>query len=280
MQNNGVPAITLSDLTVEYPAHGASAACVAIRGLSLTVAPGEVIGLLGESGSGKSTLARLVSGTAFVSRGADPVPRITGGDATVFGYSLRRVRKRHLARITFEAGMLEQDAAARLPPTMTVADIVSAPIYARDRRYSQNSAGARVASILDAVQLPLSVMSKFPFELSGGQRQRVALAAALVLGPSLLVADEPTAGIDVTVRGAAIDVIERLRHQREDFTAVVISHDPAVLRRLTTRVAVLHQGGLVGLGPLDEVLGDPRHPYVATLANTLHTAPIPVRRKA
>lgn len=269
------PAIVVSDLTVEYPAHGASASCVALHGLDLRVETGEVIGLMGESGSGKTTLARILSGAAF---GGDVAPRITGGDATVGGYPLRHVRKRQLRRLTFSVGFLEQDAAATLSPTLTAAESIAAPIFARDKHYSQKAAGTRVANLLDAVQLPLSVMTKYPFELSGGQRQRVALANALVLGPSLLIADEPTAGIDVTVRGAVIDLIGELRRHR-DFTAVLISHDLSVLRRLTTRVAVLHQGSLVGLGPLKDVLEFPQHPYVATLATALHTEPLPIIEK-
>lgn len=271
----GDPAITVSDLTVEYPSHGASASCVALHGVDLRVERGEVIGLMGESGSGKSTLARVLSGQAFTGRSGDVAPQITGGDATVLGHAIRRIRTRGLRRLTFSVGLLEQDAAERLEPTLTVADNIAAPIYSRDRRYSSAAAGSRVAAMLDAVQLPLSVMTKYPFEISSGQRQRVALAQTLVLGPSILIADEPTAGIDVTVRGAVIELIGELKRLGE-FTAILISHDLSVLRRLSDRVAVLHQGSLVGLGPLQSVLESPQHPYVATLAAALHTEPIAI----
>jgi ABC-type glutathione transport system ATPase component len=265
---NSTPAITISDLSVEYPAHGPSAACHALRGVSLTVARGEVLGVMGESGSGKSTLARILAGRSAEVGVNEVAPHITGGDASVLGTSLRHARGRKLAELTFHVGLLAQDAADTLTPTMTVLESVASPIFERDKRYSPRDAGARAATLIDVVHLPLSVMNKYPYELSSGQRQRVAIAKALVLGPSVLIADEPTAGIDATVRDAVIDLFGQLGRQA-DFTAVLISHDLAVLRRVTSRVAVLHEGRLVGLAPLAELLASPQHPYVAELAIAL-----------
>jgi ABC-type dipeptide/oligopeptide/nickel transport system, ATPase component len=256
--------IVVSDLTVEYPARGASAACVALHGVSLTVEPGGVLGVLGESGSGKSTLARLLAGRAF----RDQAPRITGGDATVLGHGLRRLGRRARARLTFDVGYLEQDAGTLLEPSWTVAEIVASPIFERDKRFDHRQAEARTAAMLDAVQLPLKVMGRYPYELSGGQRQRVAIARALMLGPRLLIADEPTAGIDVTVRDSVVDLISRL-HVQSGFAAVMVSHDVSVLRQSGARIAVLHRGRLVGYGEIDAVLGNPTHPYVADLAKAL-----------
>jgi ABC-type dipeptide/oligopeptide/nickel transport system ATPase component len=115
------------------------------------------------------------------------------------------------------------------------------------------------------VRLPLSIMESYPHELSRGQRQRVALARALVLGPTLLVADDPTMGVDVLVRGPILEVIADVQRERE-FSVLVIGHDLRELRSITDRVAVMHQGALVGVGQIDEVLGDPLHPYVRRLA--------------
>lgn len=259
------PPIRVSDLSVEYPAHGAGAACVALHGISLTVAAGEVVGLMGETGSGKSTLARVLSG-----HGADPspgrvAPQITGGEATVTGVGLRRISRRARTALTYHVGYLAQDAADRLPPSFTVAEIVAEPIYERDRHFNQRAVGERVATMVDAVRLPLGLLDAYPRELSEGQRQRVALAQSLVLGPAVLIADEPTSGIDLTVRDAMMDVFSRLTRQ-SGFCALVISHDPVVLRHATNRVAVLQQGRLVGLAPFDELLASPEHPYVAALA--------------
>ncbi|MGO4691184.1 ATP-binding cassette domain-containing protein [Glaciibacter sp. 2TAF33] len=265
-------AVNTSDLTIEYPPHGASPAFVAVHGLTLKIAPGEVLGLLGESGSGKSTLARVLSGNAFSgsfgSSSADVRPVITGGEATVLGFPLRRISRRKLTRLTFGVGLLAQDASETLPPTMTVAEIVAEPVLDRDKQYNRKALATRVATMVDAVRLPLSVLGTFPYELSSGQRQRVALARALVFGPALLIADEPTAGVDVTVRNAVIDLIGELQRERS-FSALVISHDLAVLRRVADRIGVMHQGVLVGLGTIDEVFDDPWHPYVAGLGAAL-----------
>ena len=263
-----VTPIRTSDLTIEYPPHGASPAFVAVHGFTLRIAPGEVVGLLGESGSGKSTLARVLSGDAFVGDAAGIRPQITGGEATVLGFGLRRIRRRKLARLTFGVGLLAQDAAATLPSTMTVAEIVAEPVLERDRRYNRRALGARVATMIDAVRLPLTVLGQYPYELSNGQRQRVALARALVFGPTLLIADEPTAGVDVMVRDAVIDLIRELQQERS-FSALVISHDLAVLQRVANRIGVMHQGVLVGLGTIEDVFADPWHPYVRGLGAAL-----------
>lgn len=260
--------IVASDLTIEYPAHGASSAFVAVRGFTLTLGRGEVLGLLGESGSGKSTLARVLSGADSGSGHGDVRAQITGGDATVQGHSLRRISRRKLARLTFGVGMLSQNAAMTLPASLTVADIVAEPVLDRDHRYDRQALDTAVATMVDAVRLPLSLLSKYPYELSSGQRQRVALARALVFGPTLLIADEPTAGVDALVRNDIIDLIGELQRERA-FSALLISNDLAVLQRVADRIGVMHEGVLVGLGSIDEVFDNPWHPYVAELAAAL-----------
>ncbi|MFT2816489.1 ATP-binding cassette domain-containing protein [Leifsonia sp. A12D58] len=278
MKRQAVPdfPITTSDLTIEYPPHGASPAYVAVRGLSLRMAPGEVVGLLGESGSGKTTLARVLAGDTVSASGLQP--QITGGTATVLGIPLRRISRRKFAELTFGVGYLAQDAAVTLPSNLTVAEIVAEPILERDKHYNKAALNTRVATMIDAVRLPLAVLSQFPYELSSGQRQRVALAKALVFGPTLLIADEPTAGVDVSVRDAVIDLIVELQHERA-FSALVISHDLAVLRRVANRIAIMHQGVLVGLGTIEEVFRDPWHPYVASMAEALTTQAHNVERE-
>lgn len=265
-------AVRIDDLAVEYPARRPSPAHRAIDGVSLAIAADEVVGIIGETGSGKSTLARVLAGDLVAPRGADAPPVITGGDATVLGHRLRGIRRRELTQLTFEVAFLPQDAASRLAPELTVAEVIAQPILQRDKHYNRKAVGLRVATMLDAVQLPLAVLDKFPFELSSGQRQRVAIARSLVLGPRLWVADEPTAGIDVTVRSAINDLIARLREEGS-FSAVLVSHDLPLLRHTTCRVAALHQGRIVGLAPIDELLTAGEHPFLVGLSESDHRVP-------
>lgn len=260
--------IVLSDLSVEYPARGASGAHVALRGIDLRIEPGEVLGLLGSAGSGKSTLAKVLSGAFLDARSDEGRPMITGGEARVLGTKLNGLSRRRFDELTFHVGYLPQDGASRLQSDRTVAELVGEPILLRDRRYNSRALATRVATLVDAVRLPLNLLERYPYELSGGQRQRVALARALVLGPSLLIADEPTAGIDLTVRDAVAQLLAELR-TAQTFSAVVISHDLPVLRHVADRIAVLDQGRLVALGTMEQVFDDPLHPYVQALGAAL-----------
>ena len=264
---HGYP-IVLSDLSLEYPPHGPSPAHVALHGLTLTIAPGEVLGVLGSAGSGKSTLAKILSGDAFEARGGEVRPVITGGEANVLGQGLRRMPRRKLAEYRFRVGYMPQGASSMLPADRSVSEIIAEPILARDHRYNRRALTTRVATMLDGVRLPLSMLERYPYELSGGQRQRVALARALVLGPSVLIADEPTAGIDLSVRDVVAQLIGELREQHA-FSAMLISHDLPVLRSIADRIAVLDRGELAAIGTIDDVFHDPPQPYVRALAGAL-----------
>ncbi len=261
-------AVHLDDLTVAYRGSRSSPQHVALNGVSVEIPYGTVLGVLGDTGSGKSTLARVLAGETR-GRGRSVVrPKIIGGDAIVVGRRIRSMRKRSANRLTFDVGYLAQDAATTLRRDSVVADLVAEPIYCRDRAYDSHEANGRVAALLDAVHLPLGTLTRYPYELSSGQRQRVSLARALVLGPKLLVADEPTAGVDLTVRDAVVDVVAELK-RAGDFSAVVISHDLAVLRQLTDQIVVLHGGNVVALGSIDDVLAESHHPFVVGLSHAL-----------
>lgn len=269
-------AVIASDLSVAYPGGHGSDRFHALRGVNLRIRHGELIGLVGETGSGKSTLARTIAG--HVGRHAgEGMPVVVGGGLRVQGIEVRHVGERMRRRLTAAVGYLPQNAGQTLRNGYTVAENVASPLFERDRGFDQRDAGRRVAELVDAVQLPLGIMAKFPHELSNGQRQRVAIARSLILEPRLWVADEPTAGVDVTVRGPVLDTLLELQSER-DITALIISHDAAVMSRMTDRVAVLHRGILVGLGPLYDVLANPEHPYVRGLAADYitRTGPIPV----
>ncbi|MCL2795857.1 MAG: ATP-binding cassette domain-containing protein [Microbacteriaceae bacterium] len=258
--------IVVQDLAAEYKTKSGRAN--ALRGVSLEVGPGQILGVLGESGGGKSTLARVLAGELARKGPGGYDIRITGGDAYVGGIALRTLSARKRNRLTFHTAYLPQDAGDRLERTATVSELVQQPIFERDKRFNHEAARNRALQLLDSVGLPLSVLDRYPYELPDGQRQRVAIARSLVLGPNVLIADEPTAGIDVTVRDTVLSVVKRLQ-QDPAFAAVIVTHDLAVLRKLDARVAVLHDGVVVGYGAIDEVFGSPSHPYVSKLARAL-----------
>jgi len=257
--------VSARDVSIEYRSDGARARLLAVAGVSFELAPGEVLGIIGESGSGKSTLARAISG---IGGNAPGVPRICGGELDVLGTPLRRASRTDRRGLGLRVGYLPQDGAQLLDPSLTVADNVAEPIFSRDRRFDPAEAIRAVATLVDAVHLPLSVLRMLPYELSSGQLQRVALARALVLDPELLVADEPIRGVDIMVRHDVLHVIPELQSAR-GFSAIVVSSDLSVVIDVADRVAVMQDGMIVGLGPLASLIAAPAHPYLKVLARTL-----------
>jgi len=261
MTKSHVPAdiaVLADDLTLVYGRDETPA----INGVSFQLARGETLGLIGEAGSGKSTLARAVSSQS--APGEREAPVIAGGRLTVLGREMRDSRRQRDG-LALRIGYLPQDGGSSLQPHLTVGENVAEPIFQRDKRFDRLDAGAAVAKLVDAVRLPLSVMEKFPHELSRGQRQRIALARSLVLEPELLVADDPTMGVDVLVRGPILQVVAELQKEF-GFSALIVGHDLRELRTVVDRIAVLHAGLIVGYGSVDDVLAKPLHPYVRRLA--------------
>jgi ABC-type glutathione transport system ATPase component len=264
-------AIVVDDVSVDFPAHGISGAHRALDGVSISVEWGEVLGVMGESGSGKSTLARVLAADHLRPAGQNVSPAIVGGAVRVNGSDIRRMRRRDLTGFDFDVAVLRQNAADTLDPERTAAEIIAAPILERDRRYDRKALDLRVATLLDEVLLPLGIMGKYPFELSSGQRQRVAIARSLSLDPKILIADEPTAGIDVTVRSAVGELVRR-RRSGGDFAAVFVTHDLDLLRSVRGRVIALHGGRLVGVGSVDGLLESVEHPYLTSLAHVVRSS--------
>jgi ABC-type glutathione transport system ATPase component len=270
--------VTARDVSVHYRSNGVPSEVVAVRGVTLDLMPGEIIGLVGESGAGKSTLAMAIAGEAGAHGPGSGIPEICGGALTVLGHPMRGIGTRDRDDVTLRVGYLPQDGAERLNSTFTVGENVAEPIFRRDGRFDPHEAQDAVAYLIDLLRLPLSVIERMPWELSSGQRQRVALARALILEPVLLVADEPTRGVDIGVRDGALEALRDLREER-DFSAIVISSDLSVATSIATRLAVMQHGILIGLGTVDEVLTDPHHPYLRDLARAMAPVtptPLPV----
>jgi len=256
------PAVVANDLTMHYPARTDNKRIQAVSGVSFQIAEGEILAIMGESGSGKSTIAAAVAGQ---SGRRDPrSPQISGGSLRVLNNEVRGISDRRRDRLGLRVGYVPQDAGALLSPRLTVGENVAEPIFARDRRFDQHLAGQAVATLIDAVRLPMATMNKYPFELSKGQRQRVAIARALVLEPSLLVADDPTAGIDIMVRSTILDIIRDVQRDRA-FSVLLVAADLDEVRLVSDRVLVMHRGLIAGAGPIDDMLEQTWHPYVEGL---------------
>ncbi|WP_375388602.1 ATP-binding cassette domain-containing protein [uncultured Amnibacterium sp.] len=259
MVDSGAVVVT-RDLSVGYPGQPRFDA---VRGVDLRIAPGELVGVVGETGAGKSTLARVLAGRA-ARRPGERGPRVVGGSVSVLGMRAERPGRIASRFLGAQVGFLPQDAGRNLPAGLTVVETVTQPLLERDRRFDRRDAGMRAAELLDAVQLPLAIMDRYPWELSAGQRQRVAIARSLILQPMLWIADEPTSSVDVATRGPVLDTLLELQAERV-FSALIVSHDAAVMHRTTQRVVVLHRGVLIADGPAAQVLEDPDHPYVRGL---------------
>lgn len=267
MADTDAPVLVADDLSLLYPARAGRPEVRAVDGISLQLAPGEILGVLGEAGSGKSTLARAFAGLAYASRPPEGSATIAGGELFVLGERIKTISKRRRDRLTGAVGYLSQSDGDNLNPDLTVGEAVAEPLYERDKKFDRKEAGRLVSTLVDAVHLPLSTMLKQTWELSSGQRQRIALARSLVLSPSVLIADEPARGVDVLVRQSVLELLRGI-HETRQFSAVVVTSSVNEARAVADRIAVLRSGHLVGLGTIDDVLATTVDPYVKVLSQT------------
>jgi oligopeptide/dipeptide ABC transporter ATP-binding protein len=224
----------------------------AVDGVSFHVGPGETLGLVGESGCGKTTVGRLIL------RLLPP----TAGRIVFDGQDVTRLPERRLRGFRRQVQVVFQDPYSSLNPRLTVRDIVGEPL--RNFGASRREAATRVAALLDRVGLPPEYMSRYPHAFSGGQRQRIGIARALALSPRLLVCDEAVSSLDVSVQAQILNLLADL--QRELGLALLfISHNLAVVRHVSHRVAVMYLGRLVELAPEPALFQHPRHPYTRAL---------------
>jgi oligopeptide/dipeptide ABC transporter ATP-binding protein len=225
----------------------------ALDGVSLTIAPGELVALVGESGSGKTTLARCILGLTTV----------TAGSITLDGLDVTHSRGSDLRAFRRRVQPVFQDPYASLDPRWSVAQTVREPLDAYSVGSTQDR-DARVERLLDRVGLPARFAARRPHELSGGQRQRVGIAAALALDPDLIVADEPVSALDVSVQAQILNLLVELNRDL-GVAIVLITHNLAVVEHICDRAVVLYLGRIAEQGPVETLFADPEHPYTQAL---------------
>jgi peptide/nickel transport system ATP-binding protein len=253
------PILEVENLKVEFFTRRGTVQ--AVRDVSFSVHPGETLGLVGESGSGKSVTAQALIGLTELPG------KITGGDVRWKGETLvgkgadktiERVRGREIA-------MVFQDPMTSLNPVYTVG-MQMTEVIRRHLKLDKKAARARAVELLDMVGIanPAARVDQYPFEMSGGMRQRVLIAMALACEPELLIADEPTTALDVTIQAQILELIAELQ-ERLGLAVILITHDLGVVAGLCDRVAVMYAGKLVELASADELYARPGHPYAQGL---------------
>ncbi|MDO8187095.1 ABC transporter ATP-binding protein [Conexibacter sp. JD483] len=255
--------LACEQLSVHFPVREGllgKAVVHAVEQVDFRVAPGEVVGLVGESGCGKSTLAKVLVGLQRPTGGT-----LRYGERDVWSMS-RDERRRLFAR---EVAMVFQDPASSLNPRWRVGDLVRDPLDVHEVG-TASSRKQRVAELIELVGLSASVADRLPRQLSGGQRQRVAIARALALDPAVVIADEPTSALDVSVKAQILNLLDDLR-ARLDLSMVFISHDIHAVRHVADRIAVMYLGRVVEEGPAEALAASPRHPYTKALFSAVPT---------
>ena len=242
-----------------------------VDGVSLTVPPGSIVGLAGESGSGKTLTGLSAMGFLPDRSRATGTVRFAGRDVLKMNQARLRRMRGHQVAVVF------QDPTTSLHPMLSIGRQLTEHVEVH-LGLSAAQARERAIELLNTVRLPdpEHVLSSFPHQFSGGMRQRIAIASALACGPKLLIADEPTTALDVTVQAGILRLIDRLRRE-SDMAVLLISHDLGVMSSLADTLHVLYAGRVVESGPVGELLTAPRHPYTRSLLDSL---PDPTERGA
>ena len=259
MQGVTSPLLRVENLVVEYTV--GNKIVHAVSGVTLEIARGETLGLVGESGCGKSTLGRAV---VQLRQAVSGRVLFDGEDLTAMrGEALRKMRRR--------VQLIFQDPIASLNPRRRIGDIVAEPLIiagVSDPKERQD----RVSEVLNAVGLdPALVMGRLPHEFSGGQCQRICIARALVLNPEFVICDEPVSALDVSIRAQILNLLEEMK-ARFGLTLLFIAHDLAVVKAVSDRVAVMYLGRICEVGPSEQLFAKPAHPYTALLIEAI---PVP-----
>ncbi|MEU6311117.1 ABC transporter ATP-binding protein [Streptomyces sp. NPDC047014] len=255
--------LEVRDLHVEFTTRDGVAK--AVNGVTYAVDEGETLAVLGESGSGKSVTAQAVMGILDM-----PPGRIAGGEILFKGRDLLRIKEEERRRIRgAEMAMIFQDALSSLNPVLTVGKQLG-EMYEVHRGMSRKDSRARAVELMDRVKIPAAKqrVGDYPHQFSGGMRQRIMIAMALALEPSLIIADEPTTALDVTVQAQVMDLLAEL--QRElNMGLILITHDLGVVADVADKIAVMYAGRIVETAPVHEIYKAPAHPYTRGLLDSI-----------
>lgn len=247
------PLLAIEDLRVSFGSGlGRRHAKEVLHGISMSIEAGETLGLVGESGSGKTTIGRAVLGLTAAS----------GGRIVFDGQQISHLNMAQRRKLAKNLQAVFQDPYTSLNPALTISDVLSEPLIAQGSGSSE--ARTIIADLLDKVGLPSDSARRLPREFSGGQRQRIAIARALALDPKLIVCDEPVSSLDLSTQGKVLDLLIEIQ-ERTGVAYLFISHDLAVVRHISHRVAVLRGGHIVETGSARQVTSEPEHAYTKQL---------------
>jgi len=261
---NATPLLSVRDLVVEFPTRRGTLR--AIDKVSFDIAEGEVLGMVGESGAGKSLIGAAIIGLL------EPPGRIAGGEIRLRGERIDTLAAEPMRRIRGKRiGMVFQDPLTSLNPLYTVAEQLIETIRTHIS-CSEREARERAVALLDRVGIPAAArrINDYPHHFSGGMRQRVVIALALAAEPDLVIADEPTTALDVSVQAQIIDVLKEICAER-GASVMLITHDMGVIAETADRVAVLYAGRLAEIGPVRDVIQNAEHPYTRGLMGSIPT---------
>ncbi len=248
-----IPVLQLTNVVQEYST-GKNRILRAVDDVSLTINPGEIVGLVGESGCGKSTLARMIMGL-----GAPKSGRVLFENQDIYATTRRDLRR---MRQGFQ--MVFQDPRGSLDPQMTIEKIISEPMGLMEQKINRSKRRVVISELLHKVGLDENAIDRYPSQFSGGQRQRIAIARALVCKPKLILADEPTSALDMTVQAQILDLLRKLRKE-EGLTMLFITHSLSVVESLCDRTIVMQKGRFVEEAETDALFSDPKTEYTKRL---------------
>jgi peptide/nickel transport system ATP-binding protein len=271
MANEDQNFLTVKDLYIEYTS--GKERIHAVNGVSLTMKKGATLGLVGETGAGKTTIAKAIMRIL-----PDPPARFLGGEILLDGTDVMKLTEEEM--LTYRGNkiaMIFQDPMTALNPLMTVGDQILEVIHLHDPKLKQKEAEAKAIEMLEMVGIPGERYHEYPFQFSGGMKQRVVIAMALVCNPELLLADEPTTALDVTIQAQVLDMIRELKEKYQT-SMLLITHDLGVIGQNCDNVAVIYAGQIVESGTKRDIFKNPKHPYTVGLFNSLPSMSKSVKR--